>query len=420
MKDKRTDKGLRIITAPMAGTKTITILVMFKTGSRYEKRDNNGISHFLEHMFFKGTEKRPTAMDISSELDSVGAEYNAFTAKEYTGYWVKMASEKAEKAIDIISDMLIDSKFSSEEIEREKGVIIEEVNMYHENPMMYIEDVFEECLYGDTPAGWEIIGPKDNIRNFKRQDFVDYHHSQYGVNSAVVCLAGNTEGKEDLVEKYFSKFPNNDLKDKPKVEDDQESARVLLRKKEAQQVNLSLGVRAYQFGHADEYAAKVLSVLLGGSMSSRMFSEVRERRGLAYYVRTNYEAFTDCGYLTTQAGVPNGKQDEAIEVILSQYKKIRDEGVPEEELQRTKDLIRGRSVIRLESSDDMANWYGKQAALKDAVRTPEQFFSEVDKVSCEDIKRIAKDIFKDKGLNLALIGPYDDSDRFRNILKMDK
>src|SRR6056297_3439028 len=173
MENKKLDNGLQTINVPMVGTKTATILVMFKTGSKYENRENNGISHFLEHMFFKGTHKRPTAMDISSELDSIGAEYNAFTSKEFTGYWVKTDSTKIKKAVDIISDMLTNSKFDSEEIEREKGVITEEVNMYHDNPMMYIEDVFEECLYGDTPAGWEIIGPKENIKKFNRQDLVN-------------------------------------------------------------------------------------------------------------------------------------------------------------------------------------------------------------------------------------------------------
>lgn len=419
MKDSKLDNGLRVIYAPMAGTRTITVLVMFKTGSKYEKRENNGISHFLEHMFFKGTDKRPTAMDISSELDSVGAEYNAFTAKEYTGYWIKMAASKAEKAVDIISDMLMNSKFDAEEIEREKGVIIEEANMYHDNPMMYIEDVFEECLYGDTPAGWEIVGPKDNIRNFTRKDFVDYHQTQYGARSAVVCMAGNTEGKESLAKDYFSKFIENDnFRDKPDIEENQDEPRCLVREKKTDQVNLSLGVRAYPYGHKDEYALKMLSVLLGGSMSSRMFHQVRERRGLAYYVRTNYEALTDSGYLTTQAGVPVGKQDEAIKVILAEYKKIKEEGVPEKELQRTKDLIKGRSVISLESSDDMANWYGKQAVLKGEVKTPEQFFDKINEVSAKDIKRVAEDIFSNNGLNLAVIGPFKGQEEFSKLLDL--
>lgn len=418
MKDYKLKNGLRVISIPMAGTKTATILVMFKTGSKYESRENNGISHFLEHMFFKGTEKRPTNMDISAELDSLGAEYNAFTSKEYTGYWIKIDSTKLEKAVDIISDMLIGSKFDPKEIEREKGVIIEEINMYHENPLYYIEDLFEQCLYGDNPAGWEIAGPKENIRRFKRDDFINYFKTQYGVDSATVCLAGNIGDSKDLLEKYFSAISTSKFIDKQKAVEKQTVPEVLVHKKDGDQVNLSLGVRAYPIGHKDEYALKVLSVILGGSMSSRMFNEVRERRGLAYYVRTNYEPFTDTGYLTTQAGVPAGKQNEAIKVMLNEYKKARNGEITEEELQRAKDLIRGKSIIHLEASDDMANWYGKQATLKEEVRSPEEFFDKVDEVTSADIKRVAEDIFKDKGLNLAVIGPFAERQEFLDILKI--
>lgn len=416
MRDFKLKNGLRVISVPMVGTKTVTALVVFKTGSKYESRENNGISHFLEHMFFKGTKKRPTNMDISIELDSFGAEYNAFTSKEYTAYFIKIDSAKTELALDVLSDMLIGSKFDQEEIDREKGVIIEEINMYHENPRFYIEDLFEQCLYGDSPAGWEIIGPKENIRRFKRQEFIDYFQTQYGIGSATVCLTGDIGNKEELLEKYFSDFSDNDFKDKEAVVEKQERPTMLLHKKEGDQTNIAVGVRAYPIGHPDEYATKVLSVILGGSMSSRLFHEVRERRGLAYYVRTDYESFTDTGYVATQAGVPVGKQDETIKVILREYEKIKNEGVSEEELKRVKDLIRGRSIIALEASDDMANWYARQAALKGSVRTPEEFFNKIDQVNQEDIRRISKDIFKNSGLNLAIIGPFNDDKEFLNIL----
>lgn len=418
MKDYKLSNGLRVISIPMVGTKTATVLVMFKTGSKYETRANNGISHFLEHMFFKGTEKRPTNMDISAELDSLGAEYNAFTSKEYTGYWVKIDSTKFEQAIDIISDMLISSKFDQEEIDREKGVIIEEINMYHENPMYYIEDLFEQCLYGDTPAGWEIVGPKENIKKFNRSDFMDYFKTQYGVGSATVCLAGNIGDSDNLLEKYFSAISTSEFVDKEKVIEKQEEPKAIIYKKEGDQTNISVGVRAYPIGHKDEYILKVLSVVLGGSMSSRMFHEVRERRGLAYYVRTDYESFTDTGYLSTQAGVPVGKQDEAIKVILGEYKKARSGDIKEEELQRAKDLIKGKSIIHLEASDDMANWYGRQSALRGSVRSPEEFFELIDRVTLEDIKRVSEDIFKDNGLNLAVIGPFDNDQEFLDILTL--
>jgi|WetSurMetagenome_2_1015567.scaffolds.fasta_scaffold77437_2 predicted Zn-dependent peptidase len=418
-KKKILSNGLPLISAPIKGTKTITILLMFGTGSKYESWAQNGLSHFLEHMFFKGTPKRPNAKILSSELDALGCEYNAFTSKEYTGYWIKIDSQKAERAMDVLSDMLLHPKFSAVEIEKERGVIIEEINMYHENPMMYIEDVFETCLYGDTPAGWEIAGPKDNIRAFKRQDFVDYFTSQYGADSAVLCLAGNVDKKSGLLaEKYFGKMGKSVFKEKLKTSDAQEMPAIKLHFKEGKQAVISLGVRAFDTYHQDKIILKVLSIILGGSMSSRMFTEVREKRGLAYSVHTHSEFFTDTGYLTTAAGIPVGKQDEAIKVILAEYKKLKNILVTAEELRRAKDLIRGRTIIGFEESDNVANWYVTQAILKQEIESPEEFFSEVEKVSAADIKRVAKDIFQNNKLNLAIIGPFKEKGEFEKILQI--
>ncbi len=418
MKETKLNNGLKVITIPMEGTKTITILVMFNTGSKYENRQNNGISHFLEHMFFKGTDKRPDYLVLSNELDSLGCQYNAFTAKEYTGYWIKVDAKKVEKAIDIISDMLINSKFEEAEIERERGVIIEEINMYHEDPKMYIEDLFEECLYGDQPAGWEIIGPKENIKNFSKETFLNYFNTQYGTGSAVVCLAGRVgENEIKLAEKYFSQMKKDGFRDKEKIVEEQVEPNILVHEKKVDQAVFSLGVRAYATGHKDEYALKVLSVILGGSMSSRLFTEIREKRGLAYFVRTSTEIYTDSGYLATTAGVPQEKIAEAIIVILKEYKKISTEKIAEEELQKTKDLIKGRNVIALEASDDMANWYAKQILLRKEAKTPAEFFKKIDEVTAEDIKRVASDIFKNNKLNLTVIGPFKDGEKFKKITK---
>ena len=315
--DKTLKNGLRLIYSPMEGTKTVTVLAIFGTGSKYENRENNGISHFLEHMIFKGTEKRPTTMDIASELDGVGADFNAFTAKEYTGYWVKVNKEKLNLALDIVSDMLLNSKFDEQEIDREKGVIIEEINMYEDNPMMSIEDVFENCLYGDTPAGWDVAGPKENILKMQRKDFITYFNSQYGTNQSTVCLAGNiTKEVEEKVEKYFAELRMNDFQDKEKTIEKQSEPKVKIKYKDTDQTTISLGVRAYPVGHKDEMALKMLAIILGGSMSSRMFTEIRERRGLAYYVKTAAELYTDTGFLTTQAGLNSEKLDEAVKTIL--------------------------------------------------------------------------------------------------------
>lgn len=394
------------ISAPLSGTETITALVVIKTGSKYESRRENGLSHFLEHMFFKGTIKRPTALALAAELDSVGGEYNAFTSKEYTGYWIKVSGDKTETALEIVSDMLLNSTFPAEEIEREKGVIVEEINMYEDNPLMKIEDVFETCLYGDTPAGWDVAGSVANVKSFKRQDFINYFTRQYGASSATLILSGNLPKNADtLVRKYFSTFAKNAWKDKVKVKENQKSPALLSVHKKTDQVTLALGLRTQAIGHKEEFIIKLLSIILGGSMSSRLFSEVRERRGLAYSVRTSTEFYSDSGYLTTTAGIKLGHEEEVVNIIVKEYKRISEELVPDEELKRAKDMIKGRLAISLEASDDLANWYGRQAILRKKYLSPADYISEIEKIKPADLKRVAKKIFIEKNLNLALIGP---------------
>lgn len=424
--------GLTLITAPVKGTKTVTVLVIVGTGSKYEDRKNNGISHFLEHMFFKGTKKRPTTLAISGELDAVGAEFNAFTSKEYTGYYVKADAAKTELALDVVSDILTNSKFDSEEIEREKGVIVEEINMYQDNPMMFIEDVFESLLYGDTPAGRDTAGTKENVKQFRRDTFLSYFNAQYQAKNTIVCLAGNmNDAVTKKVEKYFSKFSDShraaDFQEKRAVRVAQTAPAVKLHFKKTDQAHLSLGVHTYRYGDKREAAARLLAIILGGSMSSRLFTEVRERRGLAYYVRTQNEPYTDVGYLTTQAGVQLDKIEEAIEVILSEYAKLKKELVSGAELKRVKDLVKGRVTIQLEASDDVAEWYGRQAVLKltqqrekidgDQIITPEEYFRKISRVTAAEIRAVAREIFVPEKLNLAVIGPFKDNQKFMKLLK---
>ncbi len=411
--------GLRLLTVPVSGTKTATILVMVGTGSKYETRENNGISHFLEHMFFKGTEKRPNAMALSSELDSVGAEFNAFTGKEYTGFYVKTDAKQIELGMDIVSDMLLYSLFDEKEIEKEKGVIIEEINMYEDNPIYHIEDIFEQCLYGDQPAGWETIGTKENIKKFKREDFLNYLTSQYGAGNSVVCLAGDIKNETvEKIEKYFSNLKRSEFKNKLATEEKQTEPNALVNFKKTDQANLSLGARAFPVGHPDEDILRVIAILLGGSMSSRLFHSLREERGLAYYVRTGTEFYTDSGYITTQAGVPVDKIEDAIKVILEEYNRLKNEPVSKEELQKVKDLIRGRLTIQLESSDANASWYARQMVLRNEAITPLEYLKKVNHVTAKDIKRVAESIFKNESLNLAVIGPYGEEKNFKNLLKL--
>ncbi len=406
-----------VFTVPIKGAKTTTALIMFKTGSKYETKANSGISHFLEHLFFKGTKKRPNTLMLSSEMDSLGGEYNAFTSKEYTGYWFKVANNKLSKALDIMGDMLFNSLFSPEEIEREKGVIIEELNMYEDNPQMHIEDIFETCLYGDTPAGRETIGTKENIRRFKREDFIKYLQTQYGAKSVYIVLAGAVKpGSKKLVANIFSEFKINKPQVKVAVIEKQSAPRLKTSFKKTDQVALSLGVRACPVDHPDEFKLKLLSIILGGSMSSRLFINLRERNGLAYYVRTSTEFYSDSGYLTTQAGVPKEKTNAAIKIILAEYKRMTAELVPAKELKRAKDMLQGRVLLQMEASDNLANWYARQAMYRKKMLTPGEMLKIIKKISPEQIRTIARQVFVNKKLNLALIGDVK-GEKLKTILK---
>ncbi|MFH1822485.1 MAG: pitrilysin family protein [Patescibacteria group bacterium] len=410
---KTLSNGIKLISIPMRGTKTATILLMVRTGSKYEDKENNGISHFLEHMFFKGTKKRPNTLALAGELDSVGGEYNAFTGKEYTGYYVKVDSSKINLAVDILSDMILNSKFAEKEIDRERGVILEEINMYHDNPIMYIEDVFENCLYGDTPAGWDTIGQAKNILDLRRADFLAYFNSQYGAQNTIICLAGDIKNDiEKIIRQYFNKLNNTKYKNKIRVNESQVKPAVRIHFKKTDQATLSLGVRSFPINHPDEFILKIISVILGGSMSSRLFTELRERRGLAYFVKTQAEFYTDSGYLAAQVGVPIAKINEAIEIILNEYKKLTNILVKEKELFKNIDLIKGRLSLQLELSDSIANWYARQLILKEKILTPGEFFEKIEKIKSKDIKRVAQMIFVNRGLNLAIIGPFNDKSRF--------
>mgnify|MGYP001566279902 CR=1 FL=1 len=416
---------LEVITAPIIGAKTVTVLVMAAAGSRFENKANSGVSHFLEHLFFKGTIKRPTTLVISSEFDRVGGEFNAFTGKEYTGYFVKVEASRLELALDVLSDMLLHSKFAAEEIEREKGVIIEELNMYLDNPLIYIEDLFEECLYGDTAAGRDTIGTKETILKLTRQQILDYAGRQYSSDKMIISLAGGFKPSvAKLISKYFNNFSKKDYQEKLKTNDEQNRPKLNLFYKPTDQAHLSLGVRAYGFADANEITTRIISLILGGTMSSRLFTELRERRGLAYYVRTHNEPYTDSGYLTTQAGVPITKLAQAITIILAEYKKLTEKLISAEELNRVKQCLIGRATLNLESSDSLASWYARQAILfkeqnrQDKILTPEQYYALVKKISAVAIRQTAKAIFIKQKLNLAVIGPYKDKREFEKMLSL--
>lgn len=412
--------GLRIIVVPQNSTQAVTVLAMVGTGSKYEKKDISGISHFLEHMFFKGTKKRPDKLEIAETLDKVGGIYNAFTGEDYTGYFAKVAADKFELALDWVSDIFLNSLLPEKEIEKEKGVITEEINMVYDNPMSHVAVLWSKLLYGDQPAGWDIAGTKESVASMTRQKLHDYMKNQYVASNAVICVAGKIDHKRTLTEikKYFSSIGETSFVNKAKVVERQTGPECLLHTKQTDQTHICLGVRGYNLFHPKKYAQDVLGVLLGGMMSSRLFMEVRDKLGLAYYIKTDVNSDPDAGYLATMAGVDNKNVEKAISVILAEYKKVSQIKISSGELKKVKDYLSGKMTLLLESSDALASFYGIQALLEKEVLTPEKIYGKINKVSASDILHVAKDIFKPEKLNLALVGPFDNKERFEKILKL--
>lgn len=405
------ENGLRFIAIPMKNAESVAVLLLVGTGSKYETKELNGMSHFLEHMFFKGTKKRPNTLEIAETLDRVGGEYNAFTSKEITGYWAKVDKRHLDVALDWISDIFLNSQFDENEMAKEKGVVIEEMNMYLDTPTAYVKEIFEKLLYGDQPAGWRIIGEKENILSFNRQKLLDYYQNHYSSSNTVICVAGdiNPNDISQKIQEYFKDITTRKTKDQPKVIEKQEKPEAMLHNKTTDQTHFCLGVRAYDLFHPQKHALNILSIILGGNMSSRLFIKVREREGLAYYIHTSVENNLNAGYLVTQAGVDRKNLEKSISLILEEYKNLKDKVITEDELKKAKDYLKGISTLSLESSDAKASFYASEELLEKEILTLEEKFKQIDKVSADDINKVAKDIFMPEKLNLAAIGPFEDS-----------
>lgn len=412
--------GATLVMVPLEQTNTVTILLLVRTGSKNENDKNRGISHFLEHMFFKGTSRRPTTLDISKELDRVGGVFNAFTGKEYTGFWVKVNASNFDLAADVISDILLASKFDQTEIDKERGTIIEEMNMYLDNPIMYVPTLFENVLYKGQPLGFDEIGNRETINSVQRKDFIEYYDNYYSSENIVIAVSGNIRNKEVMskIDRYFRGIQKSKSVKQASAYDDQSSPQMLINSRKTDQTHICIGVRAYGIENEDKYALNIISAILGGNMSSRLFTSVREKNGLAYYIHTNCENYKDVGYLVTQAGLSNEKCIKATSIILNEYKRIRDFNISKDELADAKEYLKGRMTIALESSDAMASFVAMQELYSGKILTPGEKFDKIDAVTIEDIKRVCGDIFVDRKLNLALIGPFEDDSDIKNILTL--
>jgi len=403
---------------PMKNAPTVTVLTMVEAGSKYESKANNGISHFLEHMCFKGTTNRPSAGLISRELDAIGSHYNAFTGEEYTGYYAKAAAKHASKLLDVISDLYLNQIFEEKEINKEKGVIIEEINMYHDMPQRHVAELFTELLYGDQPAGWNIAGPKENIQKMKREDFVEYRKNHYVASATTLVIAGNFNEKKIMKEiaEKFKAIPVAKKAGKLKVREAQTAPAMKVESRTTDQTHLVLGVRAFSASDKNTPSARVLNAVLGAGMSSRLFQKLREEMGVGYYVRSSYDPYTDHGILSVSIGADVARVQAVVKAIIGEFKKFTTELVSDEELNKTKEYLSGMLYLGLESSDAVAEHFGFQEVMRRPLQTAEQIIKEIKSVTAKDIRAVAKKLFVTKNLNLAIVGPVADEAKLKSEL----
>ncbi len=401
------DNELRVIAAPMENTEAVTLLVLVDVGSRHETKNLNGISHFLEHLFFKGTKNRPKPGDIFRELNKIGANYDAFTSKESTGFWIKSSTRDLDVNLDIISDMLLNPLFKNEEIEKERGVILQEINMYEDDPYRKNFNNLENILYGDQPIGWDVIGTKETIKNIKKTDIVKYKNDNYFSKNIVIAIAGNFDKKIifSKIEKVFKRIKKGTNKPVQKTKVFQRFPHVKIFKKEVDQTHLAIGVNGYSMFDEKRYSLNLLSIILGGNMSSRLFREIRDKRGLAYYIYTFGDQYTDCGYLGMTAGIPNEKTDKVLRIIIKILKNFKEKGVSEKDLDLAKSFTRGQMALSFETSNQIASFLAHQELFYKKILQPEEILKKIEKINQNDILKTAKDIFKSQKINLAIIGP---------------
>lgn len=416
---KKLRNGLPIIFVHTHEFPSVTTLVLVGAGSRYENTKNNGIAHFFEHMAFKGSKKYPTSFDISSKIEGMGASFNAFTAKDHTGYYVKAPVSHFDDVADVLSDMLLHSKLDPEEIEREKGVIVEEINMYEDMPARKVSDLFDEAMFSGHPLSYDIAGTADTVRSFDQKTFQDYIDELYHPSNAVIVVAGGLESSKRTVDSYLetleSRFGswNDDRSSKAlKYESSQKSPIITVRHKKTEQAHFCLGYRAFRFGDSRRHALTILSSILGGGMSSRLFMEVRERRGLCYYVSTGRELFEDTGYIVTQAGVTNNVEqlNRAISVIRKEHEKITKGEATDDEIDRAKEMLKGRLLLSLEDSYRVASLQGSRYLFEHETVDPQETIAKIEAVTTEHVTELAKELFIDSQMTIALIGPYSEKD----------
>ena len=412
-KIKTLSNGLRILHIPHQGN-SVSVEVLVNTGSQYETKKQNGISHFLEHMCFKGTNSH-SGKDIMHFLDGLGCRTNAFTDDEVTGYYIKSAKKHWKKTLKIVADIFQNPAFPVDEIEREKGVIVGEINMYQDDPSALAADLFDVTLYGDQPAGWTILGPQENIESMTQQDFMEYHKTHYRANNALVVIAGDIDFKEILmqVEKSFATLESSKIPKKRKTLVLKDGPKVGLVNKETQQSHVVIGYPTVSHSHKDYLILSMLSVLLGGGMSSRLFEKVREELGAGYYIYAHNSNYTDSGSLRIVAGLDSDRVEEVFSHIHGIIVDIQKNGISDVELKKVREYISGNLIMNMESPHARAQYYGYRVLQGRELLSPQQVIRNLKKISTHDIKRVARKYLKESNVSVSLVGPHDNQQAHR-------
>jgi len=411
--------GLRLVTASMPHTRSVAVGIFLGVGSRYETAVQSGISHFIEHMCFKGTERRQTPSEISAAIEGVGGMLNAGTDKEMTIYWCKVAQNHFATALDVLVDMLTGSRFDPADIDKERQVIIEEIKMSKDTPSQEVNLIIDEMLWPDHPLGWDTAGSRDSVNKINRNMLLEYMSTRYSPTNMVVSIAGNIEHDTALaaVSHAFDSWNGRKPASHYLPFKETKNPRLRIVKRDIEQAHVCLGLPGLSLADPRRFTVDILNVILGEGMSSRLFTEIRENLGLAYNIYSYVDHFLDSGAITVCAGVEPGNVRKTITATLEQLVKFRDELVPDAELTKAKELSKGRTLLRMEDSRNVNGWAGAQEILTDKIMTVDEMVEIVDKITAEDIQQIAKELLVGERLRMAIVGPVNKEDTLENLLK---
>lgn len=403
-----------IYTIGQEGTEATTLLVMLPVGSRYEPDNLLGASHFIEHLMFKGTEKRPTTLDITKEIDKYGADYNAFTSREYTGYYIKADSDYIEQAADILSDVLYNSKFESDEMEKEKSVIQEEISMYKDNPLMYVNKVFSSVMYKNSPLDHDIAGTRETVQNLAREEVLDYKDYFYDSSNFNIIAAGSVDDRvSEILAEKFGQDTNQ-----PEIELNNNSAeygptekeeRINILQKDSDQAQVMLGWPAYSYGDEKNFALSIVDKIMGGNMSSKLFTRIREQMGLAYSISSGFAKYQDVGHFYVKMGLDPENINKAIFEVKNIIDEMKQDGLENQEIEDAKKSIQGGTTLDMEDSKSVANWYGKRATLSGEILTPKEKIEKINSVTETEINQVIDDVFSNK-MRVGIIGNVTEGD----------